>query len=153
MKLINSVWWHSPLMAQYYSKKKAKEFVKLFDIDFHPDTFWIQRFWKRHNIVLGHFRSKSSSGPWANKEKWVTTRWPQIREKGYFDDEIFNANETGLCFKLKAEKIFKFKGERSLINSSLAVYIFMNFRREMLGWLIIQRKNHCHGVLQHVRDC
>lgn len=37
--------------------------------------------------------------------------WPNLR-KGYKDEEIFNADETGLFFRITPDKTMKFKGEK-----------------------------------------
>lgn len=41
---------------------------------------------------------------------WLTIKWPLLRE-GYEDKNIFNADETGLLFKMLPNRTLAFKGE------------------------------------------
>jgi hypothetical protein len=43
--------------------------------------------------------------------EWLTTVWPSIRE-GYADKDVFNADETGIFFRLTPDRTLKFKGEK-----------------------------------------
>lgn len=44
-------------------------------------------------------------------DKWISTVWPKLKMK-YSPKDIFNADETGLFFKLTSDKTLKFKGEK-----------------------------------------
>jgi hypothetical protein len=44
-------------------------------------------------------------------DDWLSTNWPDIRNK-YDSKDIFNADETGLFYKLTPDKTLKFKGEK-----------------------------------------
>lgn len=72
---------------------------------------WIKRFRKRHNIVYGKISGEAASVPPGVTENWLKTVWPEIR-KGYTSDEIFNADETGLFYKMLPDMTLKFKGEK-----------------------------------------
>jgi len=41
---------------------------------------------------------------------WLANIWPSLRS-GYSDDEIYNADEAGIFFKLTPDKTLHFKGE------------------------------------------
>uniref|UniRef100_A0A2H1W5C7 SFRICE_029010 n=1 Tax=Spodoptera frugiperda TaxID=7108 RepID=A0A2H1W5C7_SPOFR len=43
--------------------------------------------------------------------EWLARVWPNLRAR-FTDDEIFNADETGLFYKLTPDKTLKFRGEK-----------------------------------------
>jgi hypothetical protein len=43
--------------------------------------------------------------------EWLTAVWPNVLE-GFADNDIFNADETGIFFRLTPDRTLKFKGER-----------------------------------------
>lgn len=91
---------------------KAEEFATRLGItDFKPNLSWIQRFRNRHNIVFGKVSGESSSVSTAVTETWLSTVWPKLRD-AYPGEDIYNADETGLFYKLTPDKTFKFKGEK-----------------------------------------
>jgi len=83
--------------------------------DFGMDGFvcsnsWITRFKSRHSITYGSIQGEAKT---VNKDvvaAWLTEQWPLLR-CGYSDRNIFNADETGIFFKVTPNKTHKFKGE------------------------------------------
>ncbi|XP_026462657.1 tigger transposable element-derived protein 4-like, partial [Ctenocephalides felis] len=53
---------------------------------------------------------ESLSGDENSTTNWLTSVWPNLREQ-FSDGDIFNADETGLFYKLMPERTLKFKGE------------------------------------------
>lgn len=91
---------------------KAEDFARHFKKEgYKCSESWIKRFRQRHNIVLGKISGEARSVPEHVVEDWVKTVWPSLR-KDYADENIFNADETGLFFKMLPERTFKFKGEK-----------------------------------------
>ena len=91
---------------------KAEEFAKkLKDEDFVCSSGWIDRFKSRHNITFGKVSGEASSVNTETTQEWITTVWPNVRE-GYADCDIFNADETGIFYRLTPDKTLKFKGEK-----------------------------------------
>lgn len=92
-------------------RQKANEFAALMGKEyFQCSEGWINRFRARHNIVFGKIVGEAASVPDGVVESWIQTVFKEIR-KGYSDDEIFNADETGLFFKMTYDKTLRFKGE------------------------------------------
>ncbi|XP_037303439.1 tigger transposable element-derived protein 4-like [Manduca sexta] len=92
-------------------QEKANVFTARFGIlDFNCSASWISRFKVRHNIVAGKIIGESSSVDQNSTTNWLTSVWPNLRRQ-FSDDEIFNADETGLFYKLMPDKTLKFKGE------------------------------------------
>lgn len=59
------------------------------------------------------FSSISGESNSVNTEKiqnWLEKVWPKLR-KGYTDDQIYNADETGLFYRKLPKRTLKFKGE------------------------------------------
>jgi hypothetical protein len=57
---------------------------------------WIDRFKLRHNISFGKV-SGEARGVYDTTE-WLTAVWLNVRE-GFADNDIFNADETGIFFR------------------------------------------------------
>ncbi|CAG5051389.1 unnamed protein product [Parnassius apollo] len=92
-------------------QEKANGFAARFGIlDFNCSASWISRFKVRHNIVAGKIVGESSSVDQNSTTNWLISVWPNLRRQ-FSDDEIFNADETGLIYKLMPYKTLKFKGE------------------------------------------
>ncbi|XP_050329997.1 tigger transposable element-derived protein 4-like [Bactrocera neohumeralis] len=92
-------------------QEKANGFAAHFGIlDFNCSASWISRFKVRHNIVAGKIVSESSSDDQNSTTNWLISVWLNLQRQ-FFDDEIFNADETGFFYKLMPDKTLKFKGE------------------------------------------
>lgn len=93
-------------------QEKANHFARLFGkIDFKCSESWIYRFRQRHDIVVGKVCGEAASVSRSDCDNWLKTVFPKLTE-GYTDSQIWNADETGLFFKLTPEKTLKFKGEK-----------------------------------------
>ncbi|KAL4142006.1 hypothetical protein QTP88_004538 [Uroleucon formosanum] len=111
-------------------KEKATEFGKRFNkIDFQCSSFWITRFRQRHNIVFGKISGESSSVPAGVSKNWLEHVWPNLR-KNYADCDIYNADETGLFYRLTPSETLRFKGETcsggKLSNELLTILVASN---------------------------
>lgn len=91
-------------------KEKAEQFGRLLGEDFTCSNGWLDRFKQRHSISFGKVCGEAKSVPLQVTNEWVNEKWPGIRQ-GYADHEIYNADETGLFYKLLPDKTMKFKGE------------------------------------------
>lgn len=92
------------LKAEELAKKMGKE-------DYTCSASWIQRFRKRHNIVFGKIHGESANVDSNVCNNWISNIWPKIREN-YTDNQIFNADETSIFYKLTPDKSFHFKNEK-----------------------------------------
>ena len=90
---------------------KAEEFAKrLNHPDFKCSIGWLDRFKERHNITFKKICGEAKSVDDKSEEmnEWLTELQGIMTE--YSPDNIFNADETGLFFKLLPEKTLEFKG-------------------------------------------
>ncbi|KAK9731067.1 Tc5 transposase DNA-binding domain [Popillia japonica] len=85
---------------------KAIDFGKLLGLE-----SWIKRFRNRHSIAGGTVSDESASVSESTNEEWLKNRFAELR-KNYTDEQIFNADETELSYKMTANKTLKFKGEK-----------------------------------------
>lgn len=100
---------NGPLLMQ-----KAEEFGRLLgEENFKCSNGWLDRFKQRHSITFGKVSGEAKSVNLVETEKWVAEVWPKLRE-GYSDHEIYNADETGIFFKLLPDKTLKFKNEKCI---------------------------------------
>ncbi|CAH1997450.1 unnamed protein product [Acanthoscelides obtectus] len=91
---------------------KAEDLSKrLHGEDFRCTTGWCERFKVCHNINVGEVSGEAGD---VNKEavvNWLTDKWPGIAQNNSCED-IFNEDETGLFYKMTADRILKFRGEK-----------------------------------------
>ncbi|GFU19302.1 tigger transposable element-derived protein 6 [Trichonephila clavipes] len=91
-------------------KEKAKAFAKELGIDFLASEGWLTNFKKRNEIVFKKMCGESSSVDFNVCSKWQNSLSDLIKK--YEPRNIFNTDETGLCFKCLPEKTFTFKKEK-----------------------------------------
>ncbi|XP_049311737.1 tigger transposable element-derived protein 4-like [Bactrocera dorsalis] len=95
-------------------QEKANDFAKKLNISgFECSTSWISRFKVRHNIVAGKVAGESLSVQKSDVSDWLAKVWPNLKAQ-FSDDEIFNADEAGLFYKLTPNQTLKFRGEKCL---------------------------------------
>lgn len=93
-------------------KAKAEDLAKLMnDEQFTCSTGWLERFKVRHNINVGKISGEAADVNKQTVADWLRNVWPNIA-KDYSDENIFNADETGLFYKLTPDRTLKFKGEK-----------------------------------------
>lgn len=90
---------------------KARELSKKLNIeDFHASDGWLDRFKRRHDINFRVISGESANVTSAQTDQWSTITLPKLL-KDYAPRDIFNADETGLFFKLLPDKSLVFKGD------------------------------------------
>lgn len=95
-------------------KAKAEKFAdQLGIIDFKASEGWLGKFKHRHQITYGKMNGEARDVDTNVTDNWISTVWPTF-EKKYSPKDIFNADETGLFFKLTPDKTLKFKGEKCI---------------------------------------
>lgn len=77
--------------------------------DFSASNGWLESFLKRHNMNLKDLCGESGDVPADVVDDWVQ-RIPDI-VAGYDPKDIFNADETGLCFRALPSKTYAIKGD------------------------------------------
>lgn len=93
-------------------KQKAKEFADaLGHEDFEASTGWLDKFKKRHGIVAKTLCGESADANVRDREEWIVNVLPRLIQK-YDQNDIFNADETGLFFKCLPNKTLTFKTEK-----------------------------------------
>ena len=90
---------------------KAQDLAKqLGHSDFKASNGWVQRFQTRHNIVFKKVCGESKSVNTENVHEWYNTVFLDVLQN-YQPRNIYNADETGIFFKLLPDKTFTFKGD------------------------------------------
>lgn len=93
-------------------KAKAEKFAEqLGIINFKASEGWLGKFKHRHKITYGKMNGEARDVDINVTNDWINKVWPKLKEK-YSANDIFNADETGLFFKLTPDKTLKFKGEK-----------------------------------------
>lgn len=72
---------------------------------------WIDRFKRRHEIKSGKIHGESAAVSPEVTTQWLAHVWPNLRQN-YSESNIFNADETGLFFKMTPNNTLRFKGEK-----------------------------------------
>lgn len=95
-------------------QEKANHFARqLGKTNFECSGSWIYRFRQRHDIVVGKVCGEAASVSQNDCDNFLRTVLPKLTE-GYTDSQIWNADETGLFFKLAPDRSLKFKGEKCI---------------------------------------
>ncbi|XP_048757081.2 tigger transposable element-derived protein 4-like [Ostrea edulis] len=98
-----------PLSGPILLQKADELAKKLSDSSFKGNTGWLDRFKNRHGIVCRTINSESGFVDPQITEDWKEKLGHII--KSYQPCDIFNADETGLFYKLLPEKTLQLKGE------------------------------------------
>ena len=91
--------------------EKGKELAKELDLtDFQMSRGWVDRFKDRHGIGLKVISGEAASAPTETTVEW---RGKELQEilKEYNEEDIFNADETGLFYKCLPNKTLVIKGD------------------------------------------
>jgi len=88
--------------------EKAIEFAQKLNVE-SPSTSWIDQFKERHGISFRIVNGEAGAVDLATVDNWIKKLWPTIRE-GYSPENIFNADECGLFYKMLPENSLAFKG-------------------------------------------
>jgi len=81
---------------------KALELAeKLFIQDFNASDGWLLIFQKKNNLVYRKFHSEAADADQESKDGFCR---PEMRQR-YEDKDIWNADETGLFFRLLVTSI------------------------------------------------
>jgi len=92
-------------------KEKAQEIAgRLSHDDFFASSGWLDRFKNRHGIVYRQICGEAESVKQEDVDSWWSNVLPDLL-KDYPLDNIYNADEFGLFFKLMPDKSFVFKKE------------------------------------------
>ena len=100
-----------PLSGSILQEKASEMGSKIEKKDFSCSKSWIERFKKRHCITAGKIVGESASVDMNVVSDWFNTVWPDFRNN-YDSKDIFNADETGLFYKLTPDKTLKYEGEK-----------------------------------------
>lgn len=95
-----------------FLKEKAKTFAEKMDIevDFKASNGWFEKFKDRHGLSFKKLCGESADVDLGCVNGWRQGQLKRLVEK-YQPNDIFNADETGLYYKLFPDKSLVFKGE------------------------------------------
>ena len=109
--------WFSVVCAQNLPvsgpllREKAHEFGKLLNHDqFQCSGGWLDRFKTRHNIVFHDVSGEAAAVDSDVCDAWTTTRLPDLLS-AYAPRDVFNADETGIFYRMLPDKTMCFKGD------------------------------------------
>ena len=89
---------------------KAMEFASSLGVEsFKVTNGWLESFRKRHNIKFKLFVGESADVDTSVVAEWMT-KVRSIRA-GYSDCDIYNLDETGLCFRSRKDKTLYIAGQ------------------------------------------
>ena len=71
---------------------------------------WVERWKKRHNITSRQISGESQSADHEGADNCISTQLKLIREE-FQNKDIFNADETGLFWKMTPDRTLSFRGD------------------------------------------
>lgn len=93
-------------------KIQAEKFAsQLGHENFTCSNGWLDRFKNRNNIVYAKINVESLSANTNAASEWLISVWPELKQS-YRNEDIYNADETGVFYNLTPEMTFKFKNEK-----------------------------------------
>jgi hypothetical protein len=93
-------------------KVQAKKFAKqLGHENFTCNNRWLDHFKNRHNSVYAKVSGEALSVDSKTASEWVKSDWVECQQ-GYSEEDIYNADETGVFYNLMPDSTFKFKAEK-----------------------------------------
>ncbi|GBM58486.1 Tigger transposable element-derived protein 4 [Araneus ventricosus] len=120
---------------------------------FVPMDDWIG-FKKRHNIRSREVVGEAASVCSSDINHWMENVWPDII-RNYNEKDIFNADETGLFYKLTPNQTLKFKGEKcvggklSKVRITILVCANMNGSEKQKPTVILKsQKPRCFKIVK-----
>jgi len=91
-------------------QEKAKHIAEVHELNnFKTSNGWLEKFQKKHNISYKSICGESSAIDRTAVDDWKK-KLPNIIDK-YEEQDIFNADETGLFFRVLPNKTMAFKNE------------------------------------------
>lgn len=112
---------------------------------FKASNHWLENFKERHGIK---FRTEQGEAAAVDQEVVATWQETVLKEalSKYAADDVFNADETGLFWRLMPNKTLAFKGK------VLTILAFtFAFRREVFRRKEKQRARHCFDWFKCIR--
>lgn len=92
-------------------RKRAEQLAFLFDCaDFKCSEGWLDRFKARNSISFRCISGESDSVDGNCVSSWKESKLPQLLH-GYSPDDVFNADESGLFYKMRPGKTMSFKSD------------------------------------------
>ncbi|KRX72758.1 Tigger transposable element-derived protein 6 [Trichinella sp. T6] len=122
-------------------RSKAAELAHMMGInDFKASNGWINRFRERHGLVYRSVRGEAAGVNMYTVDTWKDRL--QVLLNDYRPDDVFNADEMGLFYRILPDKTLTFKGENcsggKLSKERLTVLLCCNESgTEMLKPLVI----------------
>jgi hypothetical protein len=136
-------------------RTKAENFGKQLTSknDFTCSSSWIDRWKKRHSVCSGKISGEAAAVDDNVVGNWLNTVWPELRRQ-YNSDDIFNADETGLFYKLTPDQTLKFKGEEckggKLSKDRITVLLCANLSGNEKRKLLIIGKSQNPRCFKHI---
>jgi hypothetical protein len=91
---------------------KAEELAKsLGHSEWKCNVAWLDRFKKRHDIVFKAVCGESAAVDAFQCDEWIVKKLPALLS-GHDENDIFNADETGLFWRMMPTKTLCLKGEK-----------------------------------------
>ena len=78
---------------------------------FKATTGFLDRWKKRHGIVIKKMAGEEKSVSEQDVRPWIDSTLPELLSQ-YLPEDIYNVDETGLFYKLQPDKSLTFKGEK-----------------------------------------
>ncbi|XP_025832024.1 tigger transposable element-derived protein 4-like [Agrilus planipennis] len=104
---------HIPLSGPVIKAKAEFYATELGIANFKASEGWLSKWKQRHNINYGQISGEARDVDKNITDDWLQKVWPGMTAR-YSPEDIFNADETGLFYKMTPNKTLKFKSEKCI---------------------------------------
>lgn len=147
---------HIPLSGPLV-KTKAEFFASELGIaDFKASEGWLNKWKLRHNINYGQISGEARDVNRNITDGWLEKVWPELKTR-YSAEDIFNADETGLFYKMTPNRTLKFKSEKciggKLAKERITVLVAANMTGSVKRKLLVIGKSknpRCFKNIKHL---
>ena len=98
-------------ISLHFLSEKEDQIASIEHIEgFKCNPSWIGRFKKRHSVGSKIISGESNSVNMITVNDWISNEWPRLHQD-YEEKDIFNADETGLFYKMLPNRTLAFKND------------------------------------------
>jgi Tc5 transposase DNA-binding domain/CENP-B N-terminal DNA-binding domain len=143
-----------PLCVALIKAKAEFYATELGIVEFKSSEGWLRKWKERHNVNYGHISGEPRHVDKYITDDWLENVWPDMNAR-YSPEDIFNAGETALFYKLTPNETLKFKSEKcirgQLSKERITVLVAPNMTRTLKRKLLVRGKSKNSRCFKYIK--